>query len=317
MNVYLNDNKKEEVMAHGIMFHHFHSDKHSQSQGSISAEQFSEMIDFLEKDYNILSAQEFSKKTLALDLEPNDICFTFDDALKCQYDIAIPILKERGINAFFFVYGSALTESPDNLEFYRDFRNCFFSSVEDFYSNFFKFFEDMFPKKNEIFIKQYPDNYLEAFSFYTDNDRKFRYIRDNILGNDAYIELMEGFIIERGYSKELRRDALFLSTEDLCNIESEGHVIGLHSYTHPTKIDELDVNAQYEEYKKNLDLLVNVLKSRPTTMSHPCGRYSAETLSVLKQLDIQIGFCSSMKNSMLSALEIPREDHANIVKLLY
>lgn len=304
-------------MAHGIMFHHFHNARHEKSQGSISSEQFSDMIDFLEKDYNILSAQEFSKRTLNSALELNDICFTFDDALKCQYDIAIPVLKEREIKAFFFIYGSALTESPDNLEFYRDFRNCFFSSVEDFYSGFFKFFEDMWPRRNETFRKQYPDNYLEAFSFYTDNDRKFRYIRDNILGNESYIELMEAFIIERGYSKASRRDTLFLSTEDVCNIESEGHVIGLHSYTHPTKIDELDVNTQHQEYQKNLDLLMSILKNKPTTMSHPCGRYSSDTLGILKDLDIQVGFCSSMKDNMLSTLEIPREDHANIIKLLY
>ena len=50
-------------------------------------------------------------------------------------------------------------------------------------------------------------------------------------------------------------------------------------------------------------------------MSHPCGDYNLDTLSLLKEMGIQIGFRSSMSvKEIKSPLEIPREDHANVFK---
>ena len=49
-------------------------------------------------------------------------------------------------------------------------------------------------------------------------------------------------------------------------------------------------------------------------MSHPLGNYNDDTLKILKKLGINIGFRSSLSPSYIkSALEIPREDHANII----
>ena len=52
-------------------------------------------------------------------------------------------------------------------------------------------------------------------------------------------------------------------------------------------------------------------------MSHPCGNYNDDTLKILKELDIKVGFRDSLIPSFIeSPLEIPREDHANIVKII-
>ena len=49
-------------------------------------------------------------------------------------------------------------------------------------------------------------------------------------------------------------------------------------------------------------------------MSHPCGNYNDDTLKILKKLGINVGFRSSLVPSNIrSALEIPREDHSNII----
>ena len=50
-------------------------------------------------------------------------------------------------------------------------------------------------------------------------------------------------------------------------------------------------------------------------MSHPCGEYNETTLPLLDSLGIKIGFRSNMSvRSIKSSLEIPREDHANVLK---
>ncbi|OQX42729.1 MAG: hypothetical protein B0D82_00545, partial [Candidatus Sedimenticola endophacoides] len=95
-----------------------------------------------------------------------------------------------------------------------------------------------------------------------------------------------------------------------------GHVIGLHSHTHPTALARLDRAEQFSQYRENQAILERILGERPTTMSHPCNSYSAETLELLQRLGIDLGFCADMSRGMLSRLEHPREDHANIVDRL-
>ena len=57
-------------------------------------------------------------------------------------------------------------------------------------------------------------------------------------------------------------------------------------------------------------------------MGHPFGSYNNDTLKVLKNLNIQMGFRSSlhidrnMKKINNSPLEIARQDHSIIVKLM-
>ena len=50
-------------------------------------------------------------------------------------------------------------------------------------------------------------------------------------------------------------------------------------------------------------------------MSHPCGNYNQDTLKVLKDMGIKVGFLSSMADTKInSLLELPREDQANVAR---
>ena len=124
---------------HGIMFHHFHNFKnYKKTQGSISKNQFIKIINFIGKK-NIVSADEYIYKLNNKKLKPKEVCLTFDDGLKCHFEIVYPILKKLKIKAFFFIYTSILGKKPDLLEVFRYFRTTQFKSVDDFYSDFFKF----------------------------------------------------------------------------------------------------------------------------------------------------------------------------------
>ena len=59
-------------------------------------------------------------------------------------------------------------------------------------------------------------------------------------------------------------------------------------------------------------------------MSHPCGSYNDNTLTILKELGIELGFKQimtiepekDMKKINNSFLEIARQDHAAIIKMI-
>ena len=73
---------KNNNFFHGIMFHHFHDDKnHSKGQGSIDCDDFYKIIDFIGRD-NILDSDVFFDKLKNKKLKDNEVCLTFDDAVK-------------------------------------------------------------------------------------------------------------------------------------------------------------------------------------------------------------------------------------------
>ena len=113
---------------------------------------------------------------------------------------------------------------------------------------------------------------------------------------------------------------MFVKTKHILTIAKEGHSIGLHSHNHPIRMSKLKYNQQFQEYNTNLKVLCEILKKPRhyfSSMSHPCGSYNNNTLKVLEELGIEIGFRHIMqKKKNYSSLEIPRQDHAEIYQRL-
>ncbi len=89
---------------HGIMFHYFHSSGDDpKDQGSLSAEDFEKILLFVGLK-NILQPDEWLFRLQNNRLRTSDVCVTFDDGLRCQYDVCLPILEKYKIRGFWFVY---------------------------------------------------------------------------------------------------------------------------------------------------------------------------------------------------------------------
>lgn len=298
------------------MFHHFHNSKHPAGQGAISGDEFEEMIDWLSIRYNLLSAHTYLEKMQANKLLPLDICLSFDDALLCQADIAVPILNKRDIQAFFFVYSSPFVGDPEPLEIYRYFRTVQFENVDEFYSEFFTLAHTLYTD-DIIAAKQTYDasSYLSAFPFYTENDKWFRFIRDYALGKEKYDKVMTSLMEQHLFDRQAASTKLWMNDNHIRQLSDAGHVVGLHSYSHPTMIHMMSDEEQEKEYIANFEHLKSVLGFSPFAMSHPCGHYNEKTLEILRKLGVKIGFRSNSSiTSINSALEIPREDHADVMR---
>lgn len=303
--------------THSIMFHHFHSSKHLPSQGSLSAKEFDEMLQWLIKKYTIIDAEEYVIRFESGNLAPDEVCLSFDDALLCQYDVALPVLKRHNIKAFFFVYSSVFTGDPNLLEIFTHFRNNYFDNIDEFYQIFFDIVKKEDPKYyREHFERCRNLSYLKNYPFYTKNDRWFRYLRDQVLGLERYNEIMTNLMDYKSFDKGAVANSLWMTEENLKTLKREGHIIGLHSMSHPTKMSGLSRAEQEREYSSNLNHLEGILgKNSIFSMSHPCGDYNEDTLDLLSKMSMRIGFRSSLTPpEAKSCLEIPRNDHTNVYK---
>jgi peptidoglycan/xylan/chitin deacetylase (PgdA/CDA1 family) len=249
---------------------------------------------------------------------------TFDDAIKCQIDVALPVLEDLKIKSFFFVYTSMFAEKPDNLEIFRYFRMNYFKNVDEFYINFYKKLNkdlNSFFNQNERKIK---DEKVK-FSLYSIEDIKFRLVRDTFLTNKDYENTMFLMMDEKKFEKKEFYPKLFFNNEDLKKLNKLGHLVGLHSHNHPTLVEKLNYDEQKNEYLNCISTISKILNKSANEikwMSHPCGSYNNDTLQILKELGIELGFKSimtiepekGMKKINNSFLEIARQDHAVIVK---
>ena len=308
--------KSTDLTTHSVMFHHFHDDhKHPKGQGAISRRDFSEIINYLDNEFSLISASDYINLFLNNEINNEHICLSFDDALKCQLDIAIPVLEERNLDAFFFIYTSPLMGEPDFLEVYRYFRTVKYSDISLFYKDFFNSLEQqyqsLFQKSKEEFDEE---SYLSDFPFYSFDDKYFRYVRDNILDNSQYHKIMHCLFEKHSFDINKSTNDLWMTPEEIKSISDKGHVIGLHSHSHPTQLHKLTKEEQRIEYNTNYKFLTNIIKKDIISMSHPCGNYNSDTLDILEDLGIKIGFRSNLGVKHInSPLEIPREDHTNII----
>ena len=299
--------------SHAVMFHHFHDESYPKGQGAISADDFILILNEVEKTHPLIDAKDWLQLATE-DKLIDEVCLTFDDGLACQYDIAFPILKEKGLSAFWFIYSSILDGQVERLEKYRHFRTTKFKSVNQFYHHFFNTLEKKFEFKDKVeggLEKFNEKDYLKEFPFYTREDKKFRYIRDRLLNVDEYFEIMEFMIKDSGY-QILVKD-LWIDKKQVRSISEDGHIIGLHSHTHPTQLAALSKVQQFNEYIQNKKQIESVTGEVVVSMSHPCNSYTDETLKILNSLGIQVGFCSNMSEINKKGLEFPREDHVNIL----
>lgn len=303
---------------HGVMFHHFHDDEtFYRSEGSISADELSRMIDLIGIE-NIISPNEWIQRAAEDALEDHHICLTFDDALRCQYEVAVPVLNNAGITAFFFVYSRAIEGHSERLELFRYLRNVCYESIDSFYDDFYATITDgPLCKLLDDGLKKFPGaSYLSQYPFYSLGDRKYRFVRDHVLGVDQYNEVVDSILARKLDNLPSVAATIWMNGDHLQQLSASDHQVGLHSYSHPMQLKTLDIEVQRSEYRRNFDHLDQILTTSPRSMSHPCNSYGPETLVILNGLGIAVGFCATMQYPERCGLEFPREDHSNIMRWL-
>lgn len=303
---------------YGIMFHHLHDlDKHKPGQGSVSADEFEKILLGVGLK-RILPAKEWLDRAIRNTLDPQHVCVTFDDSLLCQFDVALPILEKHGLTAFWFVCTKVVRGEVERLEVYRKFRNVFFENFDAFYFDFLKELNrsDWAHVVKKELRNFDPATYLTEYAFYSDNERIFRYMRDQVLGPEKYFQIMDVMVHARVSNIEAFTIELWMNEDQIRTLAKWGHVIGLHSHSHPTNIAALKLDDQLKEYQKNQDILANLTGELPNSVAHPVGIYNTDSLNALAQLGVKIGFRDNPSMGRGTALEMPRVDHMDALRMI-
>ena len=106
--------------------------------------------------------------------------------------------------------------------------------------------------------------------------------------------------------KEIR-NKLWMSERQLENLSKKGHVIGLHSYSHPYKISKLSYNEQLKEYKKNYSHTNDTKLVSPSYMAYKQDECNAKVevtektgLHIKTMQSFNVNVCKNEINRTLS-----------------
>ena len=301
-----------------VEFHYFHDLlSHPKCQGSLSASDFERMLDYLQSKFTLMDGKKFLEAAVNGTGEENQICLTFDDGVRSQLDVAVPVLESRGLTGIFFCYSSHFTGDISMLEVYHDFRFRCYKDVDAFYREFFEILRQdpgicTLQMQHSMDRFSY-DDYLVHCPWHSYTDKLFRFTRDCLLTKAQYRELMGRMMLRRGYDWKKQSEGLWMDGQSLRELEKRGHVVGLHSHTHPTNITGLGEGEQVWEYVENQRCLSQILGHPVQVAAYPCGKYQPGTLETMKQLGVQIAFTAEM-NSYADPLRMPRKNHPLIWK---
>jgi len=266
---------------HIIVNYHYVEDPNENNAGMhpCSAREFEKHVSFLKKHYRFASLQEVYES--AKKKKDEKVCsFTFDDGLKDQYEIAVPILKKYNAQATFFIITSVFEGYvPSTQKAHMLFSKLPIAELIDSFASFLKkeyphsTVQHVIPKDKRLYPERrlYEDiptaNFKEVFL-------KVPYkIKEHFL-SDTLARLK---VEERGIFS-----SLFMGEDEVIQLQKDGFEVGSHTHRHHA-LTELDPEETKKDFLKSKTHFLRILGDTPAIFSYPHGYIPDSYKDILKE----------------------------------
>lgn len=284
-----------------IINYHYIRERGDNGIHPCTIENFEKQMRFLDERYAFVSVGEIYRA--ALENRGGKLCaVTFDDGLAEHYNVALPILKQYKARAAFFPIGLPLEEKRMPLTHKL---HILLSKIPilDLVRKVEDFFDGRVRISGERLI-----NPKRRFDDILTSNLKETLIALTVEERSGLIEKLFG----QSYSSEQERElaeGFFMSAEELGELKANGMDIGSHTYSH-LALDTLNRSEQLEEVARGQKAICDALGSDSDMFVYPHGRYNADTLGIMKDLNFKLAFTLGARDVAPGddAFEIPRYD---------
>ena len=296
-----------------VMYHYVREIKRSQYPGikGLEFEGFKRQLDYLENNYNIVSAEDLIEFSVSGKTLPSNACYlTFDDGYKDHVDFVLPELLERNLQGSFFIPVKPVVERVmlDVNSIHFILATC--PNHEVLVSELDSLCRS-FSVSNDV-LKKYWRTYAKATRF---DVKEVIYIKNMLqhllpekIRNKITQVLFERYV---GESANSFADQLYLSVDEAKELVNAGMYVGSHGNEH-TWLNKGTVEQQVSEIDLSLEFLKEI--GAPTDswiMCYPYGEYNDDTLSLLRSRKCALGLTTKVGFSELGSsglLELARFD---------
>ena len=247
---------------------------------NLDVEDFSQQLDYFEKEFGFVSKQEFldSFKT---GITPKGVVLTFDDGLKCHYNFVYKELKKRNLWGIFYI-------STDNyqtnklLDVHRVHLLLGRCSSETVYKELMKITTD------DILKDQFVSDFQLLTYSLQDNDeytKSVKQILNYYIDYDFREKVIDELILKLIPEELNRADSFYMTVAEINELHANGMIVGSHTVSHSV-MSKLTVNQQKKEIKESFSFLESVVESLPVkTFCYPYGGFHTFTEDTIQLLN--------------------------------
>lgn len=277
-----------------IMYHYVRELKRSRFPEikGLEIKKFEEQIKYLLENYTVISMEELIESIDKKKLLPNNAAIlTFDDGYKDNFTYVLPILLKYGIKGAFYITTKCIEEKKvldvNKIHFLLASEENKSILVQKIYNELDKYRKKYKLKENNFYYEKLAkrsrfDNEEVCFIKKMLQVELERELREIILDKlfKEYIKI----------SEEVFSEELYLTPDQIVCMQKLGMHIGVHTYSH------LWLNSlTKEEQEREIELSINYLKkiglnTEKLTICYPYGGFNEDTIEVVKNLNIKLGF---------------------------
>lgn len=296
------------------MYHYTRDLKHSRYPEikGLDVNLFREQIAFMKSNFNIVAMEQVLEAISTKEKLPEKaLLLTFDDGYADNYNVAMPILEEYGVQGSFFIPGKTFTthqlldvnkihyvlasaniynlveDLKKEMDYYRG-QEFQYASTEELFAKYAV--ASRFDIKETVFVKQMLQTVLPE---------KLR----NIISSKLFAKYV-------GVTEEQLAYELYMSEEQIRTMKRHGMFIGIHGYDHYW-LGNLPVEQMENDISLALDALDEFVDRKQWVMNYPYGNYNKDVLAYISKQGACLGLTTEVRLADIdkdNPLELPRLD---------
>ena len=296
-----------------VMYHYVRPIKGSKFPGikGLELDGFKRQLDYLIKNFNIISTEQVINASKRLSLLPDNACWlTFDDGYKDHLKYVMPELLKRNLHGAFFPPRVAIEEDQVlDVHLTHHILSCAVDLQQLVFSLNAHCIDQGIPENN---INAYYDEYAVPNRF--DNDdtiyvkRMLQHVLPEQLRTSIAHKMVEEFV---GLSVAEFSSELYMSVNDVRELINNGMYVGSHGSMHYW-LDKISAEEQEKDIEQSLKFLDSVgASTKDWIMCYPYGAYNDSTISLLESVDAVLGLTTEVRVANLTSdnpCKLPRLD---------
>ena len=216
-------------------------------------------IEQLSREYELVGRDELlAAVTGGADLPSRACVLTFDDGLRCQYELALPVLERLGAPAIFFVSGRPLAERRV-LEVHK--LHALRERLVD---------DELQARLPDDLPKVSPEEAQAHYRYDSPEAAALKFLLNIRLPADRRRELVDSLFAEEFADESAVADELYMDRSQVAELERKHRALGAHSYAHQP-LATLSNGELEGDLERVTGLLAEVTGSHLRAFSYPYG----------------------------------------------
>jgi len=254
----------------------------------LTAAEFMRHVHWLSDNFELVNLNDVLSMSRNREMPSRSCLITFDDGLKCQHDVIMPLMKEYGFEAAFFVSASPLVDRvATDIHRFQHLRNKIPSDI--LIDTVWKILNDI----DYVVCREVDEDMAVLHYRYSSPAvAQIKFLINYVLPRNIRHTVVDMLFDELKISDDLFCKDWYLSIEDMIEMDKEFQCIGSHAWTHDS-LGTLSTEEASNELGKSKRFLEEELGRSIHALSYPLGNSKAVTkreIELAKKEDYRLAF---------------------------